>query len=146
MRWPINCSIRTMIGLTTVSVLVVGTCLTPVSFDIHHDKAGWQSQISTEIGNPVCVLALDDIDGHTEIVRDAPVLNVILDDNGNVDVITIRVNLWQKFNLCRYSNKGWMNTGGLRCGPLCTFGKMDKTKWSDKNLSLIHISEPTRPY
>ena len=120
MRWNAKYSIRTLLTLVTVSAVVIVVWFTPTTFDIRYDTTGWPRRIETQVGNPIMVLAIDDINGHTEIVRDAPVLDVILNDN-NIDTIRIRVNVWQKFALSRDRNKIWLDTAFTRGGPIHPF-------------------------
>ena len=116
MRWNARYSIRAMLGLVTVSAFVIGTWFTPTTFDIRYDTTGWPSRIETQVGNSIMVMATD-VNGYTEIVRDAPVLAVILNDD-NIDTIRIRVSVWQKLALSRDRDKIWLDTAFTRGGHI----------------------------
>jgi hypothetical protein len=105
-----------MLGLVTVSAFVIGTWVTPTTLDIRYDTTGWPSRIETQVGNSIMVMATV-VNGYTEIVRDAPVLAVILNDD-NIDTIRIRVSVWQKLALSRDRDKIWLDTAFTRGGHI----------------------------
>ena len=122
MKWNGRYSLRALLGLVTASAVVFGLGYAPTTFDVRYDTNGYSNRIYTQVGNQISVIAVDDvsaayIDISKKIVVDAPVVDVILNDD-NIDIMRIRVTVWQKLALCWCQEKIWMDANFESAGPI----------------------------
>ena len=117
MRWKAQCSLRGMMALVAASAIALWVWYVPTTYDIHYDNTGVATphRKRTEIGNPITIFSIDSQNVFSAILRDAPVIDLLYNDDFN-DTIRIRVTIWQKLVLSLHGEKAWRDTSRRRGG------------------------------